>query len=131
VTWVGGDSRDSIPRFDPPRVKEMSGRSGVISSNGLCIETSKLLVLLLISLWCGALGIILMFVWMPLQVVMSGASPTLTSSGSSTSLFARLKKFDAYPKTADDFRVRTFSGATGMVVPPEPTGVLLELINAH
>lgn len=26
----------------------------------------------------------------------------------------RLKNFDAYPKTLEDFRVRTFSGATGI-----------------
>jgi hypothetical protein len=28
-------------------------------------------------------------------------------------VFARLKNFDAYPKTLEDFRVRTFSGAIG------------------
>ena len=27
--------------------------------------------------------------------------------------FTKLKDFDAYPKTLEDFRVRTFSGAAG------------------
>lgn len=27
-------------------------------------------------------------------------------------IFGRLKQFDAYPKTLEDFRVKTFSGAT-------------------
>eukprot|EP01108_Squamamoeba_japonica_P007043 TRINITY_DN5858_c0_g1_i1.p1 TRINITY_DN5858_c0_g1~~TRINITY_DN5858_c0_g1_i1.p1 ORF type:complete len:419 (+),score=181.00 TRINITY_DN5858_c0_g1_i1:121-1377(+) len=36
----------------------------------------------------------------------------LSASASSSSFSSRLKKFDAYPKTHEDFRVRTFSGAT-------------------
>lgn len=28
-------------------------------------------------------------------------------------IFTKLKRFDAYPKTLEDFRVRTFSGAAG------------------
>jgi len=32
------------------------------------------------------------------------------------SFLARLKSFDAYPKTLDDFRVRTFSGAIVSIV---------------
>ena len=31
---------------------------------------------------------------------------------SSNSLFTRLKQFDAYSKTLEDFKVKTFSGAT-------------------
>lgn len=30
------------------------------------------------------------------------------------SFAARLKQFDAYPKTLEDFRVKTFGGAVGM-----------------
>ena len=28
-------------------------------------------------------------------------------------IITRLKRFDAYPKTLEDFRVKTFGGATG------------------
>lgn len=28
-------------------------------------------------------------------------------------IVARLRQFDAYPKTLDDFRIKTFGGATG------------------
>jgi len=29
------------------------------------------------------------------------------------SIASRLKQFDAYPKTLEDFRIKTFSGAVG------------------
>ena len=32
------------------------------------------------------------------------------------SLFDHLKTFDAYPKTLDDFRIKTFSGGTGITL---------------
>lgn len=28
-------------------------------------------------------------------------------------MFSRLRRFDAYPKTLEDFRIKTFSGAFG------------------
>jgi len=31
----------------------------------------------------------------------------------SQAVFSRLRQFDAYPKTLEDFRVKTFSGAAG------------------
>lgn len=31
-------------------------------------------------------------------------------------VFNRLRQFDAYPKTLEDFRVKTFSGAAGKFV---------------
>ena len=30
------------------------------------------------------------------------------------SILGKLKQFDAYPKTLDDFRVKTYGGATSM-----------------
>lgn len=32
-------------------------------------------------------------------------------------LFGRLRQFDAYPKTLEDFRIKTFGGATGNTSP--------------
>ncbi len=32
---------------------------------------------------------------------------------SGASLASRLRRFDAYPKTLEDFRIKTFSGAAG------------------
>ena len=29
-------------------------------------------------------------------------------------MFERLRRFDAYPKTLEDFRIKTFGGATGI-----------------
>ena len=34
-------------------------------------------------------------------------------------LAERLRNFDAYPKTLEDFRIKTFGGATGKVTPVE------------
>ncbi len=46
-------------------------------------------------------------------VGMSAVTNTDSALGGSASFTSRLKQFDAYPKTSDDFRVRTFTGATG------------------
>lgn len=32
----------------------------------------------------------------------------------SKDLFTTLKRFDAYPKTLEDFRIKTFGGAAGL-----------------
>ena len=30
-------------------------------------------------------------------------------------MFEKLRQFDAYPKTLEDFRIKTFGGATGII----------------
>lgn len=43
-------------------------------------------------------------------------------------LVSTLKKFDAYPKTLEDFRIKTFGGAAGTCSDLQPTVALVAVM---
>ncbi len=40
-------------------------------------------------------------------------------------LWTNIRQFDAYPKTLEDFRIKTFSGAFGRAVPHTQTNKII------
>ena len=58
------------------------------------------------------LPVLHIFQFNSIQIELSNQNMASVSSGSSGSLFGSLRRFDAYPKTMEDFRIKTCGGAT-------------------